>query len=88
MREAIMVPAMRSKEFVAALAALDLTRASAARFFGVSLRAVTNWCSPGKEPPAPVSVLTRYMLAKGITPGEVAKAIGEEGPHSPPSRRR
>lgn len=77
---------MRSKEFLTALSELDLTKASAARFFGVSLRAVTYWCDGGRTIPTPVSILVRYMLAKGITPGEVAKAIGEEGPHSPPKR--
>lgn len=79
---------MRSNEFLTALAELDLTKASAARFFGVSLRAVTYWCDGGREIPTPVDRLVRYMLAKGITPGEVMKAIGEEGPHSPPSKRR
>lgn len=81
-----MVPNMRSKEFVAALAELDLTRAAAARFFDVSLRAVTYWCNGDREVPRPVARFVSYMLAKGITPGEVMKAIGEEGPHSPPRK--
>lgn len=78
---------MRSNEFLIALAELDLTKASAARFFGVSLRAVSYWCDGGREIPRPVEILVRYMLAKGITPSEVAKAAGEPGPHSPPKRR-
>ena len=77
---------MTAKQFTAALAELDLTKASAARFFGVSLRAITNWCNEG-HPPSPVAILTTYMLAKEITPSEVAKAIGEPGPHSPAKRR-
>lgn len=77
---------MDAREFTAALAELDLTKASAARFFGVSLRSIVSWTGTG-SPPQPVTLLVRYMLAKGITPSEVAKAAGEPGPHSPPKKR-
>ena len=78
---------MRSKEFVAALGDLGLSKTACSRFLGVTLRTVSYWADGDRKVPEPVSRLILYMLAKGITPSEVMEAIGLEGPHRPPKAK-
>lgn len=58
---------MHAAEFAAALEALGLNQVTAAPHLGVTLRTINGYAN-GRAIPAPVAVLLRTAIARGIPP--------------------
>lgn len=56
---------------------LGLTDSGVANLMGVDRSTAWRWSHRERSVPAPVSRFMRFLLAAGITPNDVLKALGE-----------
>lgn len=70
---------MTAAELRSALNALGLTQAGGARLLGVDARTMRRWCMESglsaRVIPQPVSRFLRYLIAAGVSPEEVMRAL-------------
>lgn len=71
---------MTATELRAALATLGLTQSGGARLLGVDARTMRRWCAEGdastaRDVPPPVARFLTFLIAAGIKPDAVLKAL-------------